>query len=130
MADRIAAALAVAGVDPLREPPAHGEVLYLAVEEATPPGWKVRVCYDPTLDRLGELDHGFDGAIIRLREWNERVFLHELLHALLDRWTQDIPPRWTDKTASEEIVQQVEDGLWNLGWRWADNPSSSGQAGE
>ncbi|MBO9523141.1 MAG: hypothetical protein J7518_16535 [Nocardioidaceae bacterium] len=91
--------------------------------------WEVR--YEPELTVLGVAgDFGYDHQPIqriRLREWNERVFLHEVLHVVLNRrlaeyhagddWDSDAadpalaPPK-------EKIVQAVEDALWDMGWRW------------
>ena len=93
------------------KPPAHGD--YITVGS-----WKIHILYDPDLPTLGLTDTEYAGGVIRLREWNERVFLHEILHVLLNRWLSKIEGEFDGKPAWEKAVQQVEDALWDMGWRW------------
>jgi len=89
--------------------------------------WRIR--YAPSLTTLGfagDLDfNGRPVRAIRLREWNERVFLHEVLHVILEQRLQDYHAGadWDSadpalKPPREAIVQAVEDALWDMGWRW------------
>lgn len=109
------------------EPPADGTVVIIDGEP-----WPIRYVSSLTyLGVAGDLDYnGRPVNAIRLRQWNERVFLHEALHVILDQRLQDYhagpdfdstepaltPPR-------EAIVQALEDALWDMGWRWVgDTP--------
>lgn len=59
--------------------------------------------------------------VIRLRRWDERVFLHEVLHVLLGK---QYPPgqhaydgTFIEDPKHEKAVREIEDGLWDMGWR-------------
>ena len=76
----------------------------------------VQVILDPDMDVLGECRNGYGGPVIALREWNEQVFLHELLHAAT-AYTQPLltttyPPH------GHEVISRIEVALWETGWRW------------
>lgn len=117
-------ALAEAGRVNFTEPPAHLSVVCIL-------GRDVRIEYSPNLTTLGvqgtyAYDYTWMPLVIRLREWNERVFLHEVLHLLVeyphlfDMISEPDPLR----PISERAVQVIEDGLWDMGWRWhaSDTP--------
>lgn len=78
----------------------------------------VSVFIDPDLPVLGERQ-SVDGYVrserIVLREWNEQVLLHELIHVALlnvhDRISCEGDPHGHD------IVSRVEVALWETGWR-------------
>lgn len=99
------------------EPPADGSTIRVL-------GRDVRVEYHPGLSVLGLMgsytyEGDFAPLVIRLREWNERVFLHELLHLLvgyphLFETSEPLP----NYPLTEWMVGVIEDGLWDLGWRW------------
>ena len=81
--------------------------------------------YDLDLPTLGLNGTEYAGGVIRLREWNERVFLHEILHVLLNRWLCKIEGAFDGKPAWEKAVQQVEDALWGMGWRWVSTENDA-----
>lgn len=88
----------------------------------------VPVIIDPELGPRGETrrDHGYattDTSIV-LREWNEQVLLHELLHVLLDGRVPTTPA----DPHGHEAISRVEVGLWETGWRMSNSPGLS--AGE
>lgn len=74
----------------------------------------VPVVIDPNLSRLGEYGYTFDyRRVIYLREWNEQVLLHELMHVVLDPLllgTEDDP-------YFHNVIARVEVALWETGWR-------------
>ncbi|HEY9263241.1 MAG TPA: hypothetical protein VIQ11_01390 [Mycobacterium sp.] len=90
-------------------------------------GIEVKVRYDRSLPVRGQTRRWqTDNPTIVLREWDERVFLHELLHVALERRLQEYHrgSDWTSFDASlqdprEAIVKHVEDSLWEFGWRWS-----------
>lgn len=76
----------------------------------------IPIAIDPDMPERGKYDYTYDGSrVIRLREWNEQVFLHELLHAALDRVVlkSDFDPHGHD------VIAQAEVALWETGWRLA-----------
>lgn len=91
-------------------------------------GWNVPtdeytlpVRYDPAMPTRGELhqQHDFNGVwwprTILLREWDERVLLHEVLHVLLNgrvTLTEDDPD-------GHGVIAHVETALILAGWRFA-----------
>jgi hypothetical protein len=93
-------------------------------------GTRVRVRYDPDLvidsePRWGALlHHTTEHPEIVLRQWDERVFLHELLHLLLDRHVpaghRTYDGTWVEHPEHEKAVREIEDGLWDMGWRLFD----------
>ena len=93
-------------------------------------GCEVTVCYDANLSRRGETrDCQTDHPTIVLREWDERVFLHELLHVALDKRLIEYHAGadWesldgTLTAPRERIVGEVETALWDFGWRWTSRP--------
>lgn len=116
-------ALLEAGKVNFTEPPAHLSTIRML-------GRDVRIEYHPQLHTLGEqgtyaYDYTWMPLVIRMREWNERVFLHELLHLLVEY------PHLFDVLGkpdpqlriTERAVQVIEDGLWEMGWRWTRNTS-------
>lgn len=89
-------------------------------------GHEVTVCYDADLPRRGETrDWATRTPTIVLREWDEQVFLHELLHVVLERRlvAYHAGSDWesldgTLTAPREGIVASVETALWDFGWRW------------
>lgn len=77
----------------------------------------VPVVIDPDLPRRGETKNTYDGLRIVLREWNEQVLLHELLHVALTR----VSPLNTvvDDPFDHNVISRVEVALWETGWRLA-----------
>lgn len=96
-------------------------------EQVTFDGRQVTVCYDPNLSRRGETrDWATETPTIVLREWDEQVFLHELLHVALERRLIEYHAAadWesldgTLTAPREGIVAGVEFALWESGWRWS-----------
>ena len=88
----------------------------------------VQVIHDPGMDLLGECRQGYGGPVIALREWNEQVFLHELLHAAT-AYAQPLiatayPPH------GHEVISRIEVALWETGWRFVpDRAQGDGRAG-
>lgn len=77
----------------------------------------VPVVIDSTLDVLGMTkrvpnNSSIDFTII-LREWNEQVLLHELLHIMLDHRV----PASVGDPYRHDVISAVEVGLWETGWR-------------
>ena len=84
----------------------------------------VQVILDPDMALRGECRHGYGGPVIALREWNEQVFLHELLHVATG-YAQPLiaithPPH------GHEVINRIEVALWETGWRLSEIPSSPG----
>jgi len=75
----------------------------------------VRVIADPTMEGRGETRHGFDGPVIALREWNEQVFLHELLHVVTG-YAQPLLSA-THPPHGHDVISRIEVALWETGWR-------------
>lgn len=78
---------------------------------------------------LQEVTHVQPGMrrIIVLRRWDERVFLHEVLHILLGKHYppghRDYVGTWFEHPEHEKAVREIEDGLWDMGWRLFDGES-------
>jgi hypothetical protein len=53
--------------------------------------------------------------VIRLREYNERVLLHELLHVLVGLDPSRVAP--PSHPSHEALVRHITRGLWDAGWR-------------
>ena len=85
-------------------------------------GKTIALRYDIDLWRAGETSA--DRSVITLRGWDERVFLHELLHVVAgpalewrraqSDWTS---PDGTLADPEEQVVQRIEAALWDHGWR-------------
>lgn len=75
----------------------------------------VAVVINPDLAKRGETQHTHDGKRIVLREWNEQVLLHELLHVALTR----VSPLNTSTEAPDDhnVIARLEVALWETGWR-------------
>lgn len=91
-------------------------------------GKVVPIEYDPDLPRLGLLEWTSDGGrVMRLREWNERVFLHEVLHGLLQPYLPHGAYGYTtgfvEDPKHELAVRAIENCLWEMGWRWQVEPA-------
>lgn len=75
---------------------------------------------------LPEVVHSAAGVrkVIVLRRWDERVFLHECLHILLGRHYPSghlaYDHTWVEHPEHEKAVREIEDGLWDMGWRLFD----------
>jgi hypothetical protein len=88
----------------------------------------IRVEYDPnlTIDGVPRWGAQTGPMEVTLRRWDERVFLHEILHIFLGR---HIPTgahgfsEWVENPAHEKAVREIEDGLWGMGWRLFDGVS-------
>lgn len=87
-------------------------------------GLNIEVVHDPELEHRGILrSTAVCGREIALREYDERVLLHEVLHRLIhtnpDQGVGFIGepfPLTTDE--QERLVAHLERGLWEMGWRW------------
>lgn len=84
--------------------------------------YHVPITYNPDLATKGLVTSFADPAIV-LREWDEQVLLHEVLHLLLAPF---LP--WTDFRGAEnprhhEAVREVEVALTAAGWRFTRNGS-------
>lgn len=88
-------------------------------------GKDVTIRYEPDLWRQGETyGADTDTPTIVLKAWDERVFLHELLHIVAGPaliwhreqagW-QSLDGTLTDP--EEQVVQWIEAALWDDGWR-------------
>lgn len=84
----------------------------------------VPVFIDPGLTQRGETQNTYSGRRIVLREWNEQVLLHELLHVALTR----ITPMNTvvDDPHDHNIIARIEVALWETGWRLRDRADRLG----
>lgn len=83
--------------------------------------YEVRI--EPTLDRRGKHQQAAilpSGEVIpgfiRLREWDEEVFLHECIHALCVEGELRL-----SEGDEEAVAQQVSQGLYAMGWRYVSN---------
>lgn len=81
---------------------------------------RYEVVIDPTFRRRGHCQQAvlmpsgdFIPGVIRLREWDEEVFLHECIHALCQSGDLLLGE------AEEEVARQVSQGLYAMGWRLA-----------
>lgn len=75
----------------------------------------VPIVIDPDLGPLGEAGFTYDHTrVIRLREWNEQVLLHEILHVVLDPVITLGAP---EDPYGHNIIARVEVALWESGWR-------------
>ncbi len=76
---------------------------------------KVQVVEDPELEHRGLTTHDHGGSVITLREWDEQVFLHELLHVATAYCQPSLfdthPPHGHD------VLARIEVALWETGWR-------------
>lgn len=89
---------------------------------------EVAVVIDPTLETLGLHEPRYGCDIIRLREWNEQVLLHELLHVAVSRsaWWLD-PERQASDPNGHDLISRIEVALWETGWRIIP-PAEKGEA--
>lgn len=71
--------------------------------------------------------------VIRLRRWDERVFLHEVLHILLGKHypfgQHAYDHTFVEDPKHEAAVREIEDGLWDMGWRLFDGQSQIERSG-
>lgn len=95
-----------------------GERLNVGVDHVAVP-----VVIDPTLSKRGETQNTHDGRRIVLREWNEQVLLHELLHVALTR----ISPlnTITEDPDDHNVIARIEVALWETGWRLTHDTGGS-----
>lgn len=78
-----------------------------------PANWyDVPVIVDPDLKTLGQTESQYAGTVILLREPNEQVLLHELLHLICGGIgiTDEDP-------FGHRLINRLEVALWGLGWR-------------
>lgn len=74
----------------------------------------------PDLPVFGEAGYGYDcSRVIRLREWNEQVLLHEILHVVLDPVLVRGDPQ---DPQGHNVISRVEVALWETGWRRHEVP--------
>jgi hypothetical protein len=68
----------------------------------------------------GDSDEAYVGTgysyepFIAMREYDERVLLHEVLHVLV----RTDPSRSLVPCADEDLVRHITSGLFAMGWRW------------
>lgn len=84
----------------------------------------VQVILDPDMTLRGECRQGYGGPVIALREWNEQVFLHELLHVATG-YAQPLIAT-THPPHGHEVISRIEVALWETGWRLSGNRSTPG----
>lgn len=77
----------------------------------------VAVIHDPELTVRGECRQGYGGPVIALREWDEQVFLHELLHVATG-YAQPLITT-THPPHGHEVIARIEVALWETGWRFS-----------
>ena len=87
----------------------------------------VPVVVEPTLGKRGEIRYDYDyngyaGRRILLREWNEQVLLHEILHVVLD----PVLPVSAADPHNHNVISRIEVALWETGWRWTEGDAVSG----
>ena len=92
---------------------------------------EVPVVIDPGLSRRGEVQNTYDGGRrIVLREWDEQVLLHELLHVALTR----VSPlnTITEDPFDHNVIARIEVALWETGWRCTSviQPAPSPESGD
>ncbi len=77
----------------------------------------VEIRIDPNYPLRGEHIPAYGGDIIFLRESNEQVLLHEILHVAL----RNVPEIRTEKDPhGHNIISRIEVALWETGWRRID----------
>lgn len=77
---------------------------------------EVEVVYDADLPTLGQHEARYGGHRITLREPDEQVLLHELLHVAL-AYCPGV--RTEADPYGHEVISRVEVALWETGWRLA-----------
>lgn len=85
----------------------------------------VQVVLDPTMALRGECRNGYGGPVIALREWDEQVFLHELLHAATG-YAQPLLAA-TYPPEGHEVIARIEVALWETGWRMTTDAGLRGR---
>ena len=74
--------------------------------------YDVPVVIDPDLDTLGRFENQYGGVVILLREPNDQVLLHEILHlACGGIGITDEDPH------GHRLINKIEVALWATGWR-------------
>lgn len=85
----------------------------------------IAVEYDPSLEKRGEYRAPPYGACaIVLREWDEQVFLHELLHVILG-----CPDPTDEDPYGHRTISRIEVALWETGWRYLAPTGATTQRG-
>jgi hypothetical protein len=84
------------------------------------------VFIDPTYDLPGAVEYDPDGSpVIVLREYDERVLLHECVHAIFAREQEARSALGDD--AEERIVRHLTRALYAVGWRLRETDRSIAQ---
>lgn len=84
---------------------------------------EVPVKYEPDLAVRGERRiNPYGDCPIVLREPNEQVLLHEILHVVIEGYGS------LDDPHAHRLINRIEVALWETGWRITDPRFSSGQA--
>lgn len=92
------------------------------------------VLVDSDLDIRGRTY--LDDRKIVLRNWDEEVLLHELLHALLHEGRMVTTPGYGDDRSlivqwnEEDLVSHVSHGLYQAGFRWVEYEQSKAEHSE
>ena len=74
--------------------------------------YEVPVYVDPDLETLGKFENQYASVAIFLRERNDQVLLHEILHlasAGMGRTEED--------PHGHRLINRIEVALWATGWR-------------
>lgn len=75
----------------------------------------ITVVQDTSLGTRGETAVGYDRSVyVKLREYDERVLLHEVLHVAVRTDEQ----RPLEHEQEERLVRRLTSVLWGMGWRW------------
>jgi hypothetical protein len=90
----------------------------------------VLIRYDPALPTLGQTIFGAThgpARVITMREWNEQVFLHELLHVAVGPYFEGGYHNTLGDPHGHRLVNRVEVLLWDIGWRLAPTEQAAAQ---
>lgn len=85
----------------------------------------VEVRIDPDIGARAEYRSVYGETAVVLREWNEQVLLHELIHVALSRVA-----RADDDPLHHNIVSRIEVALWETGWRFRPDAEARAERAE